>query len=56
MRLEDSLVEYQGKNWQMEQENKDLNGQLDDLRSCWRKLRRLIVCNLRKRSIEDWRS
>jgi len=25
-------VEYQGKNWQMEQENKDLNGQLNDLR------------------------
>ena len=25
-------MEYQGKNWQMEQENKDLNGQLNDLR------------------------
>ncbi len=31
-RLEDSLIDYQKKNWNMEQENKELNEQLDQLR------------------------
>jgi DNA repair exonuclease SbcCD ATPase subunit len=31
-RLEDSLIDYQKRNWNLEQENKELNEQLEQLR------------------------